>query len=142
MLYISRRGFSGLELLPRATNNECSMYINIENRFLEADGVKGAHAAHPFVDSWSHHASTSDTFREITSPTRLSTRYAVLLVEGNFTTAFQSNPESFDIVITPFLPRHGTKPDKLTKSTTPTHNRKIYYIQPLTNTLRSHGRRP
>ncbi|KAK4103155.1 N2227-domain-containing protein [Parathielavia hyrcaniae] len=92
----------------QVTNNEWSMYQNVAYRFLT--DLKHPHQHpnttifHPFVDSWSHHRSTADMLRPILIPDTPIDRSAVVLVEGDFTTAFRDEPAgAYDVVVTHFF---------------------------------------
>ncbi|CCF33516.1 hypothetical protein CH063_00142 [Colletotrichum higginsianum] len=92
-------GLGGFEV----TINEWSMFMNLAYRFLEAHPRPGTKALHPFVDSWSHHATTSDMFRGVSFPDRRVNASSVLLVEGDFTSAFKSDKGQYDVVVTHFF---------------------------------------
>jgi carnosine N-methyltransferase len=87
------------------TNNEWSTYQNIAYRFLShhPHNQPNTTTIHPFIDSWSHHRSTADMLRPITVPCTPLNPNAVLLVEGDFTTAFRDNTGHYDVVITHFF---------------------------------------
>ncbi|KAL2256806.1 hypothetical protein VTK26DRAFT_1104 [Humicola hyalothermophila] len=96
----------------QVTNNEWSMYQNVAYRFLTAPGhgERDAHTMHPFVDSWSHHRTTADMLRPVSFPeTAVRVRGQdddVVLVEGDFTTAFNSDERyegKVDAVVTHFF---------------------------------------
>lgn len=95
---VSRLGFE-------VTNNEWSMYQNVVYRFLEAGGRRSHHGViYPFIDSWSHHKTTSDMLRGVSFPdVPLSHAGDVVLVEGDFTTAFGGETAHFDVVVTHFF---------------------------------------
>ncbi|KAK8045552.1 hypothetical protein PG993_005576 [Apiospora rasikravindrae] len=97
---IDRKGFE-------VTINEWSTYMIAAYRYLEANPAPESHTLHPFLDSLSHHATTADLKRQITFPepdTALNDPSNVLLVEGDFTTAFSlSSSETFDVIITYFF---------------------------------------
>ncbi|KAK4127162.1 N2227-domain-containing protein [Parathielavia appendiculata] len=91
------------------TNNEWSSYQNVAYRFL-TDPKHPHHvqsnstSIHPFLDSWSHHRSTTDMLRPVSIPDTPIDRNAVLLVEGDFTTAFRDEPAgAYDVVVTHFF---------------------------------------
>ncbi|OLN87252.1 Carnosine N-methyltransferase 2 [Colletotrichum chlorophyti] len=85
------------------TTNEWSMFMNLAYRFLEAHPSPGGKSVHPFVDSWSHHATTADMFRGVSFPDRRVNTSSVLLVEGDFTSAFKSDKGQYDVVVTHFF---------------------------------------
>lgn len=92
--------------LPNAevTLNEWSMYMNIGYRFLFSPDLSPTDPAtmYPFVDGLSHHATTANLLRAVTFPNALPNPN-VLLVEGDFTTAFNSHPDHYDILVTHFF---------------------------------------
>lgn len=91
------------------TVNEWSTYMNVLYRYLEAQGHQPDFASvHPFIDSWSHHATTADMLRPLSFPDAPLNRSQVVLVEGDFTTAFSSNTKpsnnlQFDVIVTYFF---------------------------------------
>ncbi|PNH36540.1 hypothetical protein VD0002_g4577 [Verticillium dahliae] len=85
------------------TTNEWSMYMNLAYRFLEKHPRVGSNNVHPFIDGWSHHASTADMFRGVAFPDRPVNASAVVLVEGDFTTAFKGQNGHFDALVTHFF---------------------------------------
>ncbi|TLD29148.1 hypothetical protein PspLS_04003 [Pyricularia sp. CBS 133598] len=89
------------------TGNEWSMYMNVAYRFLEAHANPNSFVTHPFIDNWSHHATTANQFRAVSSPDVRVNTSAALLVEGDFTTVF-SKPDkkdmaAYDAVVTHFF---------------------------------------
>jgi carnosine N-methyltransferase len=87
------------------TNNEWSAYQNVAYRFLTRSHLLQPNTTtiHPFVDSWSHHRSTADMLRPIAIPDVPINPNAVLLVEGDFTTAFRDETGAYDAVVTHFF---------------------------------------
>lgn len=79
------------------------MFMNIAYRFLEASPEISSSNAHPFVDGWSHHATNADMFRGISFPDKTIDPLDVLLVEGDFTTAFKDKHGYYDAVVTHFF---------------------------------------
>ncbi|KAF4981172.1 hypothetical protein FZEAL_2972 [Fusarium zealandicum] len=94
---IARLG--GLEV----TVNEWSMYMNVAYRLVEANRARNSHSFHPFVDGWSHHATEADMNRELIFPDVGINASSVVLVEGDFTTAFLDKTGNFDVVVTYFF---------------------------------------
>ena len=76
--------------------------MNVAYRYLESLDVANSAALHPFVDSWSNHASTSDMQRRIPFPDHPAS-HSVVLVEGDFTTVFRGQEGSFDYIVTLFF---------------------------------------
>lgn len=85
------------------TVNERSMYMNLAYRFLEAHPRPGLKSLHPFIDSWSHHATNADMFRGVSFPDVRVNTSAVFLVEGDFVSEFQGRRGQYDAVITHFF---------------------------------------
>ena len=74
------------------------MYMNTVYRYLQT--VEEA-SIHPFVDGWSHHASDENMNRAVSFPdVPLS---ELLLVEGDFTTAFSHQEGQYDVIVTYFF---------------------------------------
>ncbi|KAF2624475.1 N2227-domain-containing protein [Macroventuria anomochaeta] len=84
------------------TLNEWSMYMNIGYRYITSLNPSSPLTMHPFIDGLSHHATTNDLLRQITAP-NVSPNLNVLLIEGDFTTAFNGQGEHFDIIVTHFF---------------------------------------
>ncbi|KAF3042672.1 hypothetical protein E8E12_006658 [Didymella heteroderae] len=84
------------------TLNEWSMYMNTGYRYMTSLSPSRPAVFHPFIDGLSHHASTSDLLRAVTAP-NLSPNRDVLLVEGDFTTAFNGAEAEFDVITTHFF---------------------------------------
>lgn len=77
--------------------------MNLAYRYLEANPRANSHTAHPFVEGWSHHATTSDMMRAVTFPDKAVNTSAVLLVEGDFTRAFAHQHGHYDALVTHFF---------------------------------------
>ncbi|KAJ6439830.1 hypothetical protein O9K51_07721 [Purpureocillium lavendulum] len=85
------------------TINEWSMYMNVVYRFLEEEGKALEHSFYPFVEGWSHHATDADMHRKLSFPDVDLDPKAVLMTEGDFTTAFTKQNGHYDVVITYFF---------------------------------------
>ena len=87
------------------TINEWSMFMNVAYRFLESHGQnKDQESFHPFIDTWSHHATTADQQRRLSFPDEPLNSSSVLLVEGDFATVFDTKPApQYDMVVTYFF---------------------------------------
>lgn len=85
------------------TVNERSAYMNLAYRFLEAHPRPGSMSVHPFMDSWSHHATNADMFRAVSFPDARVNASSVLLVEGDFVSEFKERRGEYDAVITHFF---------------------------------------
>ena len=78
------------------------MYMNAAYRYMNARMERNSVAVYPFIDSLSHHATTQDLQRKITAPD-IEPHPSVLLVEGDFTTAFAGQESHYDIIVTHFF---------------------------------------
>jgi len=98
----SRRAATDAVTGFEVTINEWSMFMNVGYRYMEAQ--KDAHAVtiHPFIDGMSHHATKADMTRSVTVP-NIAPNPGVLLVEGDFNTAFNDQPGHYDIIVTHFF---------------------------------------
>ncbi|KAK7418442.1 hypothetical protein QQX98_003934 [Neonectria punicea] len=92
-------GLGGFEV----TLNEWSMYMNVAYRFLEANRARHSHFVHPFIDGWSHHAIEADMHRQLSFPDVGINASAIVMVEGDFTTAFKNQAGNYDVVVTYFF---------------------------------------
>lgn len=79
------------------------MYMNVMYRFLQTHRQPNSEYVHPFVDSWSHQATTANMFRKLSFPDAAVNTSDVVLVEGDFTTILREKPDEFDSVITHFF---------------------------------------
>jgi hypothetical protein len=84
------------------TLNEWSMYMNVGYRFIEAHTASSPFVFHPFIDGLSHHKSTADLLRPIHAP-NATPNPSVLLIEGDFNTAFNDHKAYYDIITTHFF---------------------------------------
>lgn len=78
------------------------MFMNVGYRFIESRSLSNTVGIYPFVDGMSHHATTSDMTRSIQIPDITPNR-DVLLVEGDFNTAFDSHEGEFDVIVTHYF---------------------------------------
>ena len=74
--------------------------MNLAYRFLEQRNASTFNELHPFIDWWSHQATTSDLQRRVVLGDNVHWNSDVLLVEGDFTIAFYDQQAQFDFVIT------------------------------------------
>ncbi|KAF7589568.1 hypothetical protein BBP40_004147 [Aspergillus hancockii] len=86
----------------QVTMNEWSAYMNLAYRYLSSLPVTNASSFHPYIDWWSHHATTADLQRSVSFPDRLASP-SVLLVEGDFTTAFAEDTGKYDVIVSLFF---------------------------------------
>lgn len=84
------------------TLNEWSMYMNVGYRFVSSLSSSSRVSFHPFIDGLSHHKSTEDLLRLVTVPNTIPNP-SVLLVEGDFNTAFIGQDGRFDVITTHFF---------------------------------------
>ncbi|KAI4955059.1 hypothetical protein J4E86_006371 [Alternaria arbusti] len=84
------------------TINEWSMFMNVGYRYMEAQKEAHAVTIHPFIDGMSHQATKADMIRSVTIP-NMTPNPGVLLVEGDFNTAFNDQPGHYDIIVTHFF---------------------------------------
>ncbi|KNG82309.1 hypothetical protein ANOM_008946 [Aspergillus nomiae NRRL 13137] len=89
---------SGFEV----TMNEWSMYMNLAYRYLSSLSSANSKTFHPYIDWWSHQATTSDLQRSVSFPDTLASP-SVLLVEGDFTTVFAEETGKYDVIVTLFF---------------------------------------
>lgn len=88
----------------KVTMNEWSMYMNLVYRQLTHEPIsRNGQSFHPWLDWWSHHATTVDMQRAVPFPETEIDASAVLLVEGDFTTVFHGEDEIYDVVVTLFF---------------------------------------
>ncbi|PLB48678.1 N2227-domain-containing protein [Aspergillus steynii IBT 23096] len=85
------------------TMNEWSMYMNLVYRYLVSLSTPNSVSFHPYIDWWSHHATTSDLQRSVVFPDQVVDPSSVLLVEGDFTTAFTEETGKYDVIVTLFF---------------------------------------
>ncbi|KAM4062697.1 hypothetical protein HRG_007521 [Hirsutella rhossiliensis] len=87
----------------QVTINEWSMFMNVVYRFIERYGLRDGQTFHPFVDGWSHHTSDSKMQRQLQFPDVDVNPHSVLMMEGDFTTAFRHQEGFYDVVVTYFF---------------------------------------
>lgn len=88
------------------TSNEWSSFMNIAYRYIEILHRPNSTIFHPFIDWWSHQATTDDLVRPVSFPdvSPTTTSSSVLHIEGDFTTVFKDTPPgSYDAVVTLFF---------------------------------------
>lgn len=79
------------------------MYMNVAYRFIETHRKPNEASIHPFLGSWSHHAIEADHHRALPFPHVPVNASSVVLVEGDFITAFNDKKAYYDVVITYFF---------------------------------------
>ncbi|KAL6232409.1 hypothetical protein BDW75DRAFT_247193 [Aspergillus navahoensis] len=89
------------------TINEWSAYMNLIHRYAAQIRTPNTLTYHPYIDWWSHHATTSDMQRGVPFPDFSpwpSSKTNVVMVEGDFTTVFdESDSGTYDIIVTLFF---------------------------------------
>ena len=81
--------------------NEYSPFMALAYRYLTTLQT-GSKTFHPFIDWWSHHATTADMQRTVTFPETTPSQ-SVIFVEGDFTKVFANKKGHFDIIVTFFF---------------------------------------
>ncbi|KGO40799.1 hypothetical protein PEXP_086110 [Penicillium expansum] len=85
------------------TMNEWSTYMNLAYRYVSSVSVPNSVSFHPYIDWWSHQATTDDLQRSVTFPNQVIHQSSVLLIEGDFTTVFTEHTGQYDIIVTLFF---------------------------------------
>ncbi|KAL4738231.1 N2227-like protein-domain-containing protein [Aspergillus similis] len=89
------------------TINEWSAYMNLIHRYAVQIHAPNSLTYRPYIDWWSHHATTSDMQRAVSFPDfipRPSSKASVVMIEGDFTTVFEeSDSSTYDIIVTFFF---------------------------------------
>ena len=83
--------------------NEWSTYMNLAYRYVSSRSAPNSVSFHPYIDWWSHHATTDDLQRSVTFPDQVINPSSVLLIEGDFTTVFEEHTGQYDIIVTLFF---------------------------------------
>ncbi|BCS21481.1 uncharacterized protein APUU_21913A [Aspergillus puulaauensis] len=86
------------------TINEWSMYMNLVHRYAVQVASPNSLAYYPYIDWWSHQATTSDMQRAVRFPDWIPSTSRVVMVEGDFTTLFSdSEAGSYDVIVSLFF---------------------------------------
>jgi SAM-dependent methyltransferase len=92
------------------TLNEMSPSMNMAYHYLTTLTTPDAATIHPYVDWWSHRATTAHLKRAVTFPDNIATLSSpqpaaafVSLIEGDFTTALKSHSGTYDAIATHFF---------------------------------------
>ena len=73
-------------------------------RYLEAHLEHAPFVVHPFIDGLSNHLTSDDLKRPVLVPEEVEVDLSsVLLVEGDFTTAFSDGTGQYDVIVTHFF---------------------------------------
>lgn len=84
--------------------NEWSMYMNLIYRYMTtAQPTPHSISFHPYIDWWSHHATTTDLQRAVAFPDEAVDPSQVVLVEGDFTSVFNGQDGTYDVIVTLFF---------------------------------------
>ncbi|KAL3459012.1 N2227-like protein-domain-containing protein [Aspergillus heterothallicus] len=86
------------------TLNEWSAYMNLVHRYATQVSAPNSLVYYPYIDWWSHHATTSDMQRGVSFPDWVPLVARVVMVEGDFTTVFpDSDSGTYDVLVTLFF---------------------------------------
>ena len=77
--------------------------MNVAYRYLEKHRSQNSNSVHPFIDGWSHHATAANMYRSLPFPDKNINASSVVMMEGDFITAFNHQLGHYDIVITYFF---------------------------------------
>lgn len=91
------------EIGYEVTMNEWSAFMNLAYRYLSSLSTPNSVSFHPYIDWWSHQATTSDLQRSVAFPDAVVDSTTVLLIEGDFTTVLNENTGTYDIIVTLFF---------------------------------------
>ncbi|KAL3478285.1 N2227-like protein-domain-containing protein [Aspergillus californicus] len=84
------------------TINEWSAYMNLVHRYATQVPSPNSLSYHPYIDWWSHHATTSAMQRPVQFPDWIPSTSRVVMVEGDFTTLFEESAV-YDVIVTLFF---------------------------------------
>lgn len=87
----------------QVTMNEWSAYMNLAYRYLSSITTPESVSFHPYIDWWSHHATTGDLMRPVTFPDQLIRPSSVMLIEGDFVVEFAQQTGKYDVIVTLFF---------------------------------------
>ncbi|KAL4802577.1 N2227-like protein-domain-containing protein [Aspergillus unguis] len=88
----------------QVTINEWSAYMNLVYRYAAQMKTPNSLIYHPYIDWWSHHATTADMQRAVTFPDWIAESPQIVMVEGDFTTVFaESASGGYDVIVTFFF---------------------------------------
>lgn len=77
--------------------------MNLAYRYLSSISTPESVFFHPYIDWWSHHATTDDLQRSVTFPNQVARPSSVMLVEGDFTVEFAQDIGKYDSIVTLFF---------------------------------------
>lgn len=89
----------------QVTLNEFSFSMNMAYHYLATLSNSSAETIHPYVDWWSHRATTAHLLRAVNFPDNvdLLQQSSVSLVEGEFTTALKTHEGTYDALVSHFF---------------------------------------
>lgn len=90
----------------QVTMNEFASSMNIAYHYLTTLTTPNASTIHPYVDWWSHRASTAHLLRGVSFPDDtelLAKSSSVSLIEGDFTTALKAHEGTYDALVSHFF---------------------------------------
>lgn len=87
------------------TMNEFSYSMNIAYHYITTLSSVNASAIHPYIDWWSHRATTADLTRSVSFPDNISilSQPSISLIEGEFTTALKPHSGTYDALVSHFF---------------------------------------
>ncbi|KAL1588292.1 hypothetical protein WHR41_02862 [Cladosporium halotolerans] len=87
------------------TMNEFSYSMNIAYHYITTLSSVNASAIHPYIDWWSHRATTADLTRSVSFPDNISilSQPSISLIEGEFTTALKPHLGTYDALVSHFF---------------------------------------
>jgi hypothetical protein len=89
----------------QVTLNEFSYSMNMAYHYLATLNKAGAATIHPYVDWWSHRATTAHLTRAVSFPDNINilAPSSVSLVEGEFTTCLKQREGTYDALVSHFF---------------------------------------
>lgn len=89
----------------QVTLNEFSFSMNMAYHYLATLNGSNAETIHPYVDWWSHRATTAHLLRAVKFPdnANLLRQSSVSIVEGEFTTALRTHEGTYDALVSHFF---------------------------------------
>ncbi|KAL4780659.1 N2227-like protein-domain-containing protein [Aspergillus varians] len=86
------------------TINEWSAYMNLVHRYATQVSTPNSLDYYPYIDWWSHQATTSDMQRAVHFPDWVPSTSRVVMVEGDFTSLFpESESGTYDVIVSLFF---------------------------------------
>ncbi|KAL4925536.1 N2227-like protein-domain-containing protein [Aspergillus undulatus] len=87
------------------TINEWSAYMNLVHRYATQISTPNSLTYYPYIDWWSHHATTADMQRGVSFPDWIPSTATsnIVMAEGDFTTLFPDDSGQYDVIVTLFF---------------------------------------